>query len=156
MHFRLRSATAADASAVAQVFSASYRLLSFLPRLHTVDEDRRFIAEVILRNCDVTVAEDDSGVVAFLAREAEEIRLLYTRPDRIGRGAGTLLVEAAKASGTAALELWCFEANARGRRFYEARGFRPILRTDGSHNEERQPDIRYRWEVRLNLKTRPG
>ena len=156
MHFRLRSATAADASAVAQVFSASYRLLSFLPRLHTVDADRRFIAEVILRNCDVTVAEDDSGVVAFLAREAEEIRLLYTRPDRIGRGAGTLLVEAAKASGTAALELWCFEANARGRRFYEARGFRPILRTDGSHNEERQPDIRYRWEVRLNLKTRPG
>ena len=156
MHFRLRSATAADASAVAQVFSASYRLLSFLPRLHTVDEDRRFIAEVILRNCDVTVAEDDSGVVAFLAREAEEIRLLYTRPDRIGRGAGTLLVEAAKASGTAALELWCFEANARGRRFYEARGFRPILRTDGSHNEERQPDIRYRWEVRPNLKTLPG
>ena len=156
MHFRLRSATAADASAVAQVFSASYRLLSFLPRLHTVDEDRRFIAEVILRSCDVTVAEDDSGVVAFLAREAEEIRLLYTRPDRIGRGAGTLLVEAAKASGTAALELWCFEANARGRRFYEARGFRPILRTDGSHNEERQPDIRYRWEVRPNLKTLPG
>ena len=156
MHFRLRSATAADAAAIAQVFSALYRLLSFLPRLHTVDEDRRFIAEVILRNCDVTVAEDDSGVVAFLAREAEEIRLLYTRPDRIGRGAGTVLVEAAKASGTAALELWCFEANARGRRFYEARGFRPILRTDGSHNEERQPDIRYRWEVRPNLKTRSG
>jgi GNAT superfamily N-acetyltransferase len=131
MHFRLRSATAADAAAIAQVFSASYRLLSFLPQLHTVDEDRRFIAEVILRDCVVTVAEDDSGVVAFLAREAEEIRLLYTRPDRIGRGAGTVLVEAAKASGTAALELWCFEANARGRRFYEARGFRPILRTTG-------------------------
>jgi hypothetical protein len=35
------------------------------------------------------------------------------RPDRIGHGAGTLLLEAAKSSGVEALELWCFQANAR-------------------------------------------
>jgi GNAT superfamily N-acetyltransferase len=146
MHFTLRLAIASDAYAIADVYSASFRLLSFLPMLHTVEEYRWSISNVILNNCEVTVAEDESGVVAFLARQGEEIRLLYTRPDRIGMGAGTQLIDAAKATGIGALELWCFQANERARRFYEARGFRAIRFTDGTHNEEQMPDIRYRWE----------
>ena len=145
MPFRLRRATADDATAIASVLTASFRLLTFLPMLHTAEEDRRFIANVILRDCEVTVAEDDSGIVSFLARSGEEVRLLYTRPDRIGSGAGTQLIEAAKRSRVAVLELWCFQANTRARRFYEARGFRAIRFTDGADNEERMPDIRYRW-----------
>jgi len=114
--------------------------------LHTAAEYHSFIANVILRDCEVTVAEDKSGIVSFLARRGEEVRLLYTRPDHIGHGAGTQLVEAAKKSGVEALELWCFQANHRARRFYEARCFRPIRFTDGADNEEKTPDIRYRWE----------
>jgi GNAT superfamily N-acetyltransferase len=146
MRFTLRRATARDADAIANVFSASFRLLTFLPMLHTVEEDGRYIQNVILNECEVTVAEDESEMVAFLARQGEEVRLLHTRPDRIGMGAGTQLINAAKASGIGALELWCFEANDRARRFYEARGFRAIRFTDGAHNEEQMPDIRYRWE----------
>ena len=59
---------------------------------------------------------------------------------------GTQLIDAAKATAVDALELWCFQANERARRFYEARGFRPIRFTDGADNEERMPDVRYRWE----------
>lgn len=44
------------------------------------------------------------------------------------------------------LELWCFQANSRARRFYEARGFRAICFTDGAANEENVPDTRYCWE----------
>jgi len=146
MRFTLRRATACDAKAVANVFSASFRLLTFLPILHTVEEDRRYIQNVILNECEVTVAEDESGIVSFLAHQGEEVRLLRTRPDRIGMGAGTQLIDAEKASGIGALELWCFEANERAGRFYEARGFRAIRFTDGAHNEEQMPDIRYRWE----------
>ena len=47
----------------------------------------------------VTVAEDDSGIVAFLGRRGEEMGHFYTRPDRIGQGFGTQLLEGAKASG---------------------------------------------------------
>jgi GNAT superfamily N-acetyltransferase len=101
--FTLRRATGDDADAIAEVFSASFRLLSFLPELHTVAEDRWFIANAILRDCEVIVAEDDSGIVSFLALQGEEVRLLYTRPDRIGKGAGTQLIEAAKKSGVGAL-----------------------------------------------------
>jgi len=148
MAFKLRRATASDADAIADVSSASFRLLTFLPMLHTIDGYRWLIANVILNECEVAVAEDERGIAAFLARQGEEVRLLYTRPDRIGMGAGTRLIDAAKASGTDALELWCFQANERARRFYEARGFRPIRFTDGADNEERMPDVRYRWERR--------
>jgi GNAT superfamily N-acetyltransferase len=146
MHFTLRRATISDALAIADVYCTSFRLLTFLPMLHTIEEYRWFISNVILKECEVTVAEDETGIVAFLARRGEEIRLVYTRPDRIGMGAGTQLIDAAKASGVGALELWCFQANQRARRFYEARGFHAIRFTDGADNEEQMPDIRFRWE----------
>lgn len=58
-----------------------------------------------------TVAEDDTGIVLFLALQGEEVRQLYARPDRIWRRAGTQLIEAAKSSGVEALDVWCFQAN---------------------------------------------
>ena len=141
-----RAAVANDVDAIAWIFSRSLRLLTFLPELHTVEEDHWFIANIILKECEVTVAENNNSMVSFLARQDEEIRLLYTQPDFIGRGAGSLLLDAAKRAGIAALELWCFQSNVRARQFYEARGFRPIKFSDGQHNEEKTPDIRYRWE----------
>jgi GNAT superfamily N-acetyltransferase len=144
--FRCRRATLDDAGGIAAVFSLSSRLLTFLPMLHTVEEDRRFIENVILKECEVTVAEGDPGIVSFLALNGEEIRLLYSHPDFIGSGAGSLLLDAAKKSSVVALELWCFQANERARRFYEERGFRAVRFTDGRDNEEKVPDVRYRWE----------
>ncbi len=142
----LRIAVANDTDAIARVFSPSFRLLTFLPELHTVEEDRWFIENVVLKKYEVTVAEHHDSIVSFLARQNEEIRLLYTHPDFIGLGAGSLLLDAANMTGVAALELWCFQSNGYARRFYEARGFRPIKFTDGQHNEEKTTDVCYRWE----------
>ena len=146
VRFRCRPATAEDADTIAAVFSTSYRLLTFLPTVRTDDDRRRFIENVILKTCKVIVAEDETGIVSFLALSGQVVRLFYTRPDRIGWGAGSLLLEAAKNSGVGALELWCFQANERARRFYEERGFRAILFTDGADNEEKTPDVFYRWQ----------
>jgi hypothetical protein len=71
MGFTLRPATACDADAIVNVHWASFRLLTFLPMLHTIEENRRFIANVILKECEVTVAEDETGIVAFLARRGK-------------------------------------------------------------------------------------
>ena len=109
MPFRLRHATDRDADAIAEPFFASHRLLTFLPMLHPIERYRRFVASVLLKECVVTVIEDDTGIISFLALQSEEVRQFYTRPDRIGRGAGTQLIEAVKSSGVAALELWCFQ-----------------------------------------------
>ena len=51
-------------------------------------------------------------------------------------------------AGPDGLDLYCFQANARARRFYERHGFEAIAFGDGSGNEERQPDIRYAWRPR--------
>jgi hypothetical protein len=61
----IRRATVGDIDAIAALFSASFRLLTFLPMLHTVAEDRWFIANVIFSDCEVIVAEDDSGIVSL-------------------------------------------------------------------------------------------
>jgi len=37
MPFRLRQATMNDAEAIAQIYFASFRLLTFLPTLHNID-----------------------------------------------------------------------------------------------------------------------
>jgi hypothetical protein len=39
-----------------------------------------------------------------------------------------------------------FQRNMPARAFYEARGLRVVEATDGAANEEREPDVRYRWE----------
>ena len=79
MAFTLRRATVSDADEIAYVYSASFQLLTFLPMLHTTDEYRWFIANVILKECEVMVAEDETGIAAFIALKGEEVRLLHTR-----------------------------------------------------------------------------
>jgi GNAT superfamily N-acetyltransferase len=145
MPFTLRRAIDEDAEAIAEVYFLSFRLLTFLPMLHTLSSYRWYVANRMLKEWAVTVAEDDTDIVAFLGLRGEELGHFYVRPDHIGQGPGTLLLEAAKSNGVEALELWCFQANVRARRFYEARGFKPIRFTDGADNEERMPDVRYRW-----------
>ncbi len=56
----------------------------------------------------------------------------------------------AKAASTS-LQLWTFQKNTSARRFYEARGFVVIEETDGSTNEEREPDVLYRWDNGVEL-----
>jgi len=102
MSFTLRPAMPEDAEAIAAVYAASFRLLTFLPMLHTMESYRWYVANRMLKEWAVTIAEDDTGIVAFLGLRGEEVGHFYTRPDRIGRGAGTQLIEAAKSSGVTA------------------------------------------------------
>jgi GNAT superfamily N-acetyltransferase len=67
-------------------------------------------------------------------------------PDRLGEGIGRRLLEHAKEhAGTDGLQLWTFQVNDRARHFYERNGFTVAEMTDGSNNEEREPDVRYVW-----------
>ena len=43
------------------------------------------------------------------------------------------------------LRLWVFQRNTPALRFYAARGFRVVEHTDGSRNEEREPDALLEW-----------
>ena len=68
-----------------------------------------------------------------------------SHPDAQSRGAGTALLERVKAERPDGFELWVFQRNDGALRFYERHGLRLVERTDGSGNEEREPDARYEW-----------
>ncbi|WP_246771190.1 GNAT family N-acetyltransferase [Aestuariivirga sp. YIM B02566] len=124
-------------------FDAQYPWLS---GLHTPDEDRYFFREILYPSCQIwgAIAQDLIGIIAFRPGMIEQ---LYVLPDCQGRGAGSALLAVAM-SQSDELELWTFQRNARARRFYEAKGFVATKKTDGSENEEREPDVLYRWERR--------
>ena len=56
-----------------------------------------------------------------------------------------MLLNVAKSAGRS-LQLWTFQKNSAARGFYENRGFVLIKETDGGTNEEREPDVLYRWQ----------
>jgi putative acetyltransferase len=69
---------------------------------------------------------------------------LYVLPAAQGQRTGSSLLQVAK-DRFASLQLWTFRRNANARRFYEARGFRQVGESDGSRNEEKEPDALYLW-----------
>jgi hypothetical protein len=78
-----------------------------------VEEDRWFIANIVLKESEITVAPDEDMSVSLLALDGEETKLLHTQPTQIGHGAGGLWLENARAFGLAALEFWCFQQKIR-------------------------------------------
>ena len=70
---------------------------------------------------------------------------LYLDPGWRGRGIGDQFVALAKERSPQGLSLWTFQVNEPAHRFYERHGFVEAERTDGSGNEEREPDVRYVW-----------
>jgi ribosomal protein S18 acetylase RimI-like enzyme len=143
---RLRRATFEDAGAIAEVFIASFGSLTFLPRLHTDDEHRAFIANVVLPQQEVVVAEDEAGIAGFIAMaHGDLVEHLYVRPGRQRRGIGTSLLDEAKARMPGGFRLWVFQQNDQARHFYERNGLAVLELTDGSGNEEKTPDALYGW-----------
>jgi putative acetyltransferase len=142
--FEIRKLQHVDADVAAHVLRASFdERLPWLAGLHTPDEDRAFVREHLFRTCELWGAfvPELVGMIAFAPGWVEQ---LYVLPGWQGRGTGRAMLKVAKAANTE-LRLWTFQRNAEARRFYEAEGFVAIDETDGSANEEREPDVLYRW-----------
>lgn len=142
----LRAATADDAPAIALIHSNARRdAMPYLPELHSDDETEAWVRDVVLPVQDVTVATLHDQVVAYIAVDGSTVESLYVRPDVQGRGVGSELLRRVMDRSSGELDLWTFQRNIDARRFYEARDFVAVEYTDGSENEEREPDVRYRW-----------
>lgn len=146
----IRRATAADAAAVAEISTASrHAAMPTIRWAHTPEEDRWWVANILLQQDEVWVAEEAGTLLGFLALHddaaANWVSQLYLRPGTWRRGIGSALLAHAKARHPAGLRLWCFQVNARGRAFYERHGFTVDHMTDGADNEEREPDMLYVW-----------
>jgi GNAT superfamily N-acetyltransferase len=69
---------------------------------------------------------------------------LYVLPGHQGQGIGKLLLDNAK-NHNSELNLWVFQKNTKAINFYKRNGFKLVLTTDGSANEENEPDAHLIW-----------
>src|SRR4051812_12526626 len=94
--YEIRRATPDDAPAIAEVFiTARARCMDYLPKLHTDDDTRAWIANVVCCEHEVFVATDLRPVVGFVALIDSHLDHLYVDPDHHGRGIGTMLLRKA-------------------------------------------------------------
>ena len=145
---KLRPMQPDDGPALAELFMASRKdALPYLPDLHTEDDTRDHFALVVPSRCAVWIAEQQGGIIGFMAWNAASAHLdhLYLLPSHYRRGIGTLLLDKAKQLSAGKILLYAFQKNTRARAFYEHHGFRAIWFGDGAENEEREPDVLYEW-----------
>ncbi len=146
----LRRARPEDAAELAVILRTAMRgAMPALAELHTPEEDHRFLRDVVLPDEEVWVAEIDGAPAGFAAlgsrNDDDFLQHLYVAPHRQRRGLGTELIARAKERRPNGFRLWVFQRNEGARRFYERHGLRLVELTDGSGNEEREPDALYEW-----------
>jgi ribosomal protein S18 acetylase RimI-like enzyme len=142
---RIRLAQPNDTDAVADVYLSAISGMTYLPELYTEDETREFIRHVLLPNNEVWVAEEAEELVGFVGFGDGSLRHLWVRTDNQNMGIGTALLDIAKERCPEGLKLRVFQQNSGARRLYERNGFSLVALTDGSSNEEHEPEARYVW-----------
>jgi len=141
----LRRASIDDMPALARLHRHTVETsLPFVPQLHTPEEDAWWFAERLFAANEVWLAEDIEGAAGYVAFRPDFIEHLFVRPDMQGAGLGFQLLEKAR-EACSEVTLWTFQQNRAARRFYERHGFVVALETDGADNEEKLPDVLYRW-----------
>jgi putative acetyltransferase len=134
-----------ELAAASRVHRASFdAALPWLAGLHTPEEDAGFWRDVVGPKCRVWGIGPQGAPQAVIAVAPGWVEHLYVLPAAQGRGMGSALLARAMAQ-EAELSLWTFQRNGPARAFYERHGFRAVRETDGAENEEREPDVLYRW-----------
>jgi chorismate mutase len=114
------------------------------PGVHPEHEVRAWLTQR-LEHDEIWLAEVGHEVVAYTRFAERWLDDLYVAPDHAGRGLGSALLDLVKARRPGGFCLWVFEMNTPARGFYDHHGLVELERTDGSGNEEKQPDIRMAW-----------
>ena len=160
---RVRSATPADARAIAEVHVGTWRHAyahvfpaDFLAAL-SVDRREEFWSHSAATTPeDLFVAEEDGRIVGFAAvgraeDEAEEVgqlHAIYVDSAYWGTGAGAALMDAAvqrlRTTGFEHAILWVLEDNPRARRFYERHGWTLDGRRRERIGDVEVDEVRYR------------
>ena len=142
---RLRSGEPDDVAPIARMMRSTYDRMTYIPRLHTPEEDLAYVTGLFADH-EVWVASDGDGVLGFAILSAEQLLQLHVDPDEQNQGIGGRLLTQAKQRRPAGFSLWVFQRNEGARGFYERHGLELVQLTDGDGNEEREPDAQYAWK----------
>lgn len=118
--------------------------LPWLAGRYSPAEDRAFLRAHGFPVCEFWGA-GGAEIDGFLALRGDWVDQLHVLPAHQRQGIGDALLRHAQALRPE-LWLWTFQRHPPARRFYERRGFVPVEETDGSRNEEGEPDALDRWQ----------
>jgi GNAT superfamily N-acetyltransferase len=93
--------------------------------------------ERLLEDCDVRVFIADG--VGYAAARPGHVEALYVVPEAWGTGVADALYDCVAEIAGSPATLWVLEANERGRRFWERRGWRPT----GERDDSKEPELQY-------------
>lgn len=142
----LRSATAADAAELADIFlTARKAAMPWLAQPHTDDETLWWHINVLVPRGTVVVAEREGRAVGFAEPSNGWLHALYVAPELQGSGIGSALFEHSMMLQPGGFDLWVFQRNSRALDFYARYGCVEVRRTNGADNEEHEPDVLLRW-----------
>jgi GNAT superfamily N-acetyltransferase len=142
----LRAVAAGDAEQLAEIFLTSRKTaMPWLAQPHTDDETRWWHINVLVPRGTVVVAERDGSVVGFGEPSGGWLHALYIAPSAQGSGVGSALFEHSMTLQPGGFDLWVFQRNTRALDFYARYGCEEVRRTDGSENQEHEPDVLLRW-----------
>lgn len=140
----------ASLSHVGQIFDIFEKArgeMTYLPDIHTSEETQVFINNLV-KSGGVLVAKEHSGVVGFVHAKNGWVNHLYVDPAFQNQGVGKALLEEVKKQNPNGLNLWVFEENVNGIKFYEREGFELVEKRGKAQadNEEGLSDRKYCWK----------
>ena len=141
--WKVRRGEASEALAVAALYRRTAKREWDFLYPHTPEEDLGHFGKSFVRGV-VWVVEVEGAIAGFCAVRRGWIDHLYVDHAFHGRGIGQALVAQAL-KRRRHVRLWTFQRNARSRRFYQLQGFHEARFTDGSDNEEKEPDVLLEW-----------
>ncbi|GAB3265442.1 hypothetical protein GCM10027448_42210 [Nocardioides dilutus] len=133
-----------DVGAIVAVHLSSRGAAAMPPGVHPDHEVRAWLTERLDLD-ELWVAEVAGEVAAYTRFTRTWLDDLYVAPGHAGQGLGSALLDLVKARRPDGFCLWVFEMNVPARGFYAHHGLVELERTDGSGNEEKQPDIKMAW-----------
>lgn len=140
----LRPAQSVDLTEAAELQFAARRAAPMpLPRL-SVAELREVLAERLGVD-HFTVADVAGEVVGYALFTETWLDDLYVAPAHQGQGVGQLLLTHVQQQLPGGFGLWAFETNIPARAFYARHGLAELEWTDGSENQEQEPEVRLAW-----------
>lgn len=109
-----------------------------------------FFQEQVFPESRIWLAEAEGRLIDFGAVKSDWLDHFYVYSMWHGRGVGAVLLAESKREPSQ-LSLWVFQRNTQARCFYESHGSELVALTDGSGNEEKEPDAQYRWTGQSSL-----
>jgi putative acetyltransferase len=126
----IRPAVTHDHDRLVEIWRAAVEATHHFLATQDVDWYERLVRGYLSRMGDVRVAEVTGGaVLGFVAQDDGEIHMLFIDPSHHGRGVGTALLDDI-ANDFSLLRVDVNEENPSGRRFYAARGFQQVGRSE--------------------------